>query len=120
MRTSILPWIIALLAFPVAVLAATDSDSAASGDPVLEQARAATSRQDYAAAAAILRAALGKTPQSPEYHNLYAYALRKGVDCPRCGVYKSTQTLSATRDKRGRRWAHIWAGGCSSLVPRHI
>jgi tetratricopeptide (TPR) repeat protein len=80
MRSLILPWIIVLLAAPVAARAATDTDSAASDDPVLERARAATSRQDYAAAAAILREALGKTTQNPEYHNLYAYALRKGAN----------------------------------------
>jgi tetratricopeptide (TPR) repeat protein len=45
---------------------------------VLQQAREATARKDFAAAASMLRAALAKVPANPDYHNLYAYALRKG------------------------------------------
>ena len=51
MKSAFRPLIIALLAFPVVLQAADDADSAASVDPVLQQAREAASRQDYAAAA---------------------------------------------------------------------
>jgi Flp pilus assembly protein TadD len=47
-------------------------------DPALEQARAAIGRQDWAGAQTILREAVARNPQSADYHNLYAYSMRKG------------------------------------------
>jgi len=77
MNAAIRPLIIALLVLPLALRAA-DDPAAAPSDPVLQQARAATARKDYPAAAALLRDALAGSPANPEYHNLYAYAVRKG------------------------------------------
>ena len=48
-------------------------------DPKLEQARAAIARQDWAGAQAVLRETVAQNPQGAEYHNLYAYAIRKGA-----------------------------------------
>lgn len=76
MKTLFRPFIIALLAVAPAIQAA--DDPAAASDPTLQQAREAAARKDYAAAAAILREAVAKTPENPEYHNLYAYTVRKG------------------------------------------
>ena len=47
-------------------------------DPGLEQARAAIGRQDWMGAQTILRAAVARNPQDADYHNLYAYSMRKG------------------------------------------
>ena len=47
-------------------------------DPALEQARAAIARQDWTGAQGILREAVARNPQSADYHNLYAYSVRKG------------------------------------------
>ena len=47
-------------------------------DPALEQARAAIAKQDWAGAQTILREAVARNPQSADYHNLYAYSIRKG------------------------------------------
>jgi cytochrome c-type biogenesis protein CcmH/NrfG len=47
-------------------------------DPALEQARDAIGKQDWAGAQTILRAAVARNPQSADYHNLYAYSMRKG------------------------------------------
>ena len=47
-------------------------------DASLEQARAAIGRQDWPGAQKILREAVARSPQSADYHNLYAYAIRKG------------------------------------------
>ena len=47
-------------------------------DPALEQARAAIGKQDWTGAQAILREAVARNPQSADYHNLYAYSMRKG------------------------------------------
>ena len=49
-------------------------------DPALEQARAAIGKQDWAGAQAVLREAVARNPQSADYHNLYAYSMRKGAN----------------------------------------
>jgi tetratricopeptide (TPR) repeat protein len=77
MKAAILPWIIVLFAVPSAA-AGADDPARAPADPVLQQAREAVQRKDFAAAAAVLREALAKAAENAEYHNLYAYALRKG------------------------------------------
>ncbi len=84
MKVSFRPLIIALLSIPVAVQAAGDADGSsvpgAPADPVLLQVGEATSRKDWAAASGILRDALAKTPGNADYHNLYAYSVRKGAN----------------------------------------
>ncbi len=47
-------------------------------DPALEQARDAISKQDWGKAQGILREAVARNPQDANYHNLYAYSMRKG------------------------------------------
>ena len=49
-------------------------------DPKLEQARNAIGKQDWAGAQNILREAVARNPQSADYHNLYAYSIRKGAN----------------------------------------
>ena len=41
-------------------------------DPVMEKVAAATSKQDWAGAAGVLKEALAKEPNNANYHNLYA------------------------------------------------
>jgi tetratricopeptide (TPR) repeat protein len=47
-------------------------------DPVVERALRANAEKDWARAQGILRDALLKDPRNADYHNLYAYAIRKG------------------------------------------
>ena len=47
-------------------------------DPALEQARAAIDKQDWTRAQGVLREAVARNPQVADYHNLYAYSMRKG------------------------------------------
>ncbi len=47
-------------------------------DPVLEKAQDASNRGDWTGAQAILKDALARNPGNAEYHNEYAYNLRKG------------------------------------------
>jgi cytochrome c-type biogenesis protein CcmH/NrfG len=47
-------------------------------DQPLEQARAAIAKQDWARAQASLREAVVRNPLNADYHNLYAYSMRKG------------------------------------------
>ena len=47
-------------------------------DPVIERALRANAEKDWARSQSILRDALLKDARNADYHNLYAYAIRKG------------------------------------------
>lgn len=112
MKTIFRPVIIALLAMAPAIHAA--DDPAAAADPVLQQARAATARKDYPAAAALLRDALARTPENPDYHNLYAYAVRKGPVPNMDEVFKHYH--EALRLAPKHRGAHEYIGEAYLMV----
>jgi tetratricopeptide (TPR) repeat protein len=48
-------------------------------DPVLEAIQAAIAKPDWAQARALARSAVEKDSANPDYHNLYAYAIRMGA-----------------------------------------
>jgi Tfp pilus assembly protein PilF len=106
MKKAIRSLMIALLALPLAPQAA--DDAAAAVDPVMQQAREAASRKDFAAAAALLRDALAKTPANPDYHNLYAYAVRNGPQPNMDLVFKHYN--EALRLAPKHRGAHEYIG----------
>ena len=54
-----------------------DIDSPPS-DPAIAQAQKAIVAKDWTRAAAVMHDALAAHPENADYHNLYAYALRKG------------------------------------------
>lgn len=112
LQAVIRPLIIALLALPLAAL--SNDDPAAAADPVLQKAREATARKDFGAAAAILRNALAKTPANPEYHNLYAYAVRKGPQPDMDLVFKHYH--EALRLAPKHRGAHEYIGEAYLMV----
>ena len=66
----------------VSVQAAPGDDAAPAGgvpaDPVLEKVIAANAQKDWKRSEAILRDALAKDSRNADYHNLYAYAIRRG------------------------------------------
>ncbi len=69
---------VALLAAAQVAIAADSSPAPArANDPYLERYDAAKSRQDWPAAAAVMKEALSAKADNADYHNLYAYALRK-------------------------------------------
>ena len=79
----------AALLDPAAAFAAADTNSSgAPVDPVLERAAQASDRNDWAGAQAILRDAVAKNPGNAEYHNMYAYNLRKGQNPDMSLVFK--------------------------------
>ena len=83
------PIVLSLLLLPGAAFAAADTDSSgASVDPVLERAAQASARNDWAAAQAILKSAVASNPGNAEYHNMYAYNLRKGANPDMSLVFK--------------------------------
>jgi cytochrome c-type biogenesis protein CcmH/NrfG len=102
--------IIALIALPGAALAADSSPPtrAAPRDPVLEQVAAATAKNDWSEAQATLRQALARNPDNADYHNLYAYAIRKGTNPDMSLVFKHyNEALRIDPDHRG---AHEYLG----------
>jgi Tfp pilus assembly protein PilF len=89
MKTQIRPLILAVLLSPGASFAAGDtSTSSKPADPVLERAADATSRSDWKGAQAILADGLKSSPNNAEYHNMYAYNLRKGPSPDMSLVFK--------------------------------
>jgi tetratricopeptide (TPR) repeat protein len=112
MNASFRPLMIALLLFPVVVPAA--DDPAAPADPVLQSARQAVAGRDYAKAAGILREALAKASTSADYHNLYAYAVRKGPNPNLDLAFKHYN--EALRLEPKHRGAHEYIGEAYLMV----
>ncbi len=112
MRIAFRPLIIALLALPLSIHA--DDNPGAAPDPILQQVRAATARKDFTAGAALLRDALAKSPANPEYHNLYAYALRQGPNPDMDLVFKHYG--EALRLAPKHRGAHEYIGEAYLMV----
>jgi tetratricopeptide (TPR) repeat protein len=114
MTAGIRPLMIALLLFPVAAPAADDPASGAGADPVLQSARQAVAGQDYAKAAGILREALVKAPANADYHNLFAYAVRKGPNPDMDLAFKHYN--EALRIEPKHRGAHEYIGEAYLMV----
>ena len=104
----------------VSVLATTTSASAAdtspavSGDPVLEQVSAATNEKNWPRAQAILRDAVASNPGNPDYHNLYAYSIRKGANPDMNLVFRHYN--EALRLDPKHRGAHEYIGEAYLMV----
>jgi len=111
MKSLFRPLMIALLSVPLAVFAAGDPEPT---DPVLVAVKDATGRQDYAKASEILRGALAKAPDNADYHNLYAYSLRKGANPNMDLVFKHYN--EALRINPKHRGAHEYIGEAYLMV----
>ena len=116
MKSLFLPLMIVLVLLSAKALAAGDpgGGSMASDDPVIQQVGEATGRKDWAAAAAILREALAKSPANADYHNLYAYSLRKGPNPDMDLVFKHYN--EALRLNAKHRDAHEYIGEAYLMV----
>jgi len=115
MKTFLLPLLLALvLAFPGPVLAAGDPVTVDTKDPVLEKVTAATKRQDWASAQSMLKDALAADPQNANYHNLYAYSLRKGASADMNLVFKHYN--EALRLDPKHKGAHEYIGEAYLMV----
>ncbi len=77
-------------------------------DAALEQARAAIAKQDWAGAQGVLREAVQRNPQDADYHNLYAYAMRKGASPSMDLVFRHYN--EALRLNPKHRGAHEYIG----------
>jgi tetratricopeptide (TPR) repeat protein len=100
-----------MFTIPLAVFAADDPEPT---DPVLISVKDATARQEYAKASEILRGALAKAPDNANYHNLYAYTLRKGTNPNMDVVFKHYS--EALRIDPKHRGAHEYIGEAYLMV----
>ncbi|HEX7250021.1 MAG TPA: tetratricopeptide repeat protein [Burkholderiales bacterium] len=87
---------------------------AAPKDPVMEKVAAATRNQDWPAAQAVLKEALAKSPQNPDYHNLYAYTVRKGPNPDMSLVFQHYNQALAIDPKH--KQAHEYLGEAYLMV----
>ena len=116
MKTLFRPLMLAgLLAGSSMVLAAGDPPSAAERkDPVMEKVSAATSKQDWAGASGVLKEALSTDPNNANYHNMYAYTLRKGANPDMNLVFKHYN--EALRLDPKHKGAHEYIGEAYLMV----
>ena len=83
-------------------------------DAVIEDARAAREHKDWTQAQRVLLAGLTQNPRNADYHNLYAYSIRKGASPNMNLVFKHyNEALRLDADHRG---AHEYIGEAYLMV----
>jgi Tfp pilus assembly protein PilF len=102
-----------LLLAPGAVLAA-DSTPAVKADPAIEQATKAVASKDWPQAQSVLKDALSRDPNNADYHNLYAYSIRKGANPDMNLVFRHYN--EALRIDPKHRGAHEYIGEAYLMV----
>ena len=107
-------WAILALTLAAGGAAAADTAPARPSDPVLEQYGAAADRQDWAGAAAVMRDGVAAKPGNADYHNLYAYSLRKSGSKDMDLVFKHYN--EALRLNPKHRGAHEYIGEAYLMV----
>ena len=103
-----------ILSVPGIVLAASDPVTPETRDPVLDKATEATKRRDWTGAAAVLKDAVAANPNNANYHNLYAYSIRKGASPDMNLVFKHYN--EALRIDPNHRGAHEYIGEAYLMV----
>ncbi len=91
-----------------------DPEPAWKTDPVVDKVTALTGKNDWQGAQAALKEALSASPQNAEYHNLYAYTIRKGPGPDMNLVFKHYG--EALRLKPDYRGAHEYIGEAYLMV----
>jgi tetratricopeptide (TPR) repeat protein len=77
-------------------------------DPQTAKAMQLGEKNDWKAGAEVMRQAVANSPQNPEYHNIYAYMIRKGPNPDMDLVFKHyREALRLLPDYRG---AHEYIG----------
>ena len=116
MKTPVSSLIVALIAGSCLLPGGGDTLSEAPKDPAIARAQEAIAAKDWTRAAAVMRKALAGHPGNADYHNLYAYALRKGPNPDMKEVFREYE--EALRIDPGHRNAHEYIGEAYSLPNR--
>lgn len=106
--------LILILAVPGLAFGASDPVTPEARDPVLDKVSEATKRQDWASAATVLKDAVASNPGNANYHNLYAYSIRKGASPDMNLVFKHYN--EALRIDPKHRGAHEYIGEAYLMV----
>jgi tetratricopeptide (TPR) repeat protein len=95
MKALIRAALVSTLLAPGALLAAGGGGGGGGGaadtrpsDPVVERATLATQREEWASAQGLWKEVLARNPNDAEYHNMFAYSLRKGPSPDMSLVFK--------------------------------
>jgi cytochrome c-type biogenesis protein CcmH/NrfG len=83
-------------------------------DPMMERYNAAADHQDWKSAASVMDEALQKDPNNADYHNLYAYSLRRSGTTDMDLVFKHYN--EALRINPKHRGAHEYLGEAYLMV----
>ena len=114
MNTTIRLVSLAVFLFGASAAIGADTAPAAATDPVLEQASSATAQKNWPRAQAILKDAVAANPGNADYHNLYAYSIRKGASPDMNLVFKHYN--EALRIDPKHRGAHEYIGEAYLMV----
>jgi tetratricopeptide (TPR) repeat protein len=107
--------ILALLIAPYVAFAADSTPMPSrQSDPYLDRYDAAKDRKDWAAAASVMKEAVAAKPGNADYHNLYAYSLRKAGSPDMDLVFKHYN--EALRIDPKHRGAHEYLGEAYLMV----
>jgi tetratricopeptide (TPR) repeat protein len=115
MKTSILSLLAAATISLPAFAADTDTPKPEpKKDAVIESARAAIAQKDWLQAQRVLQNGLSGNPANADYHNLYAYSIRKGANPDMNLVFKHyNEALRLNPEHRG---AHEYIGEAYLMV----
>jgi len=116
MKTPLLSLLAALLLSLPAYAADTDTTPKPEPkkDAVMEDARAAIEQKDWTRAQRLLVNGLTQNPRNADYHNLYAYSIRKGASPDMNLVFKHyNEALRINPEHRG---AHEYIGEAYLMV----
>jgi tetratricopeptide (TPR) repeat protein len=116
MKTPILSLLAALILCLPAYAADTDTTPPPERkkDAVIEDARAAVGQKDWARAQSVLQQGIAANPANADYHNLYAYSIRKGANPNMNLVFKHYN--EALRLDANHRGAHEYIGEAYLMV----
>lgn len=114
MKTTVLCHAVAAALLFAPAARSADSAPAVKSDPVMDRVTDATARKDWSGAQSVLREAIAANPNNPDYHNLYAYSIRKGANPDMNLVFKHYN--EALRIDPKHRGAHEYIGEAYLMV----
>ena len=117
MKRTLYPIILALSVVSASAFAAGDPPAPPpekKKDAILDRYSEASARKDWTTAAAAMRDGVARSPDNADYHNLYAYALRKGGSPNMDLVFKHYN--EALRIDAKHRGAHEYLGEAYLMV----